>query len=175
MFRWWNRVTVSMTVDEPDHRISDEDWKTIVQNVPIVSVDLAVRVGDGLVLGKRTNEPLKGEWFVPGGTVFKNERLREAVHRVAIEELGTDVTIRKKLGSYEHFYENADVEGTDTKHYLATCFIVTPNNEEFESDDQHSKLRVFTQPFPELHPYIERYLSKMDLLEREPVLEEDYR
>jgi colanic acid biosynthesis protein WcaH len=134
-----------------------------------------IRVEDGVVLGKRTNDPLKGEWFVPGGTVFKNERLREAVHRVGIEELGTDVTIREKLGSFEHFYDSAEAEGTDTKHYLATCFVVTPDHVEFTPDKQHTELRVFRQPFPEFHPYIERYLDEMGLLEREPGLEEDYR
>ncbi|QIO20876.1 NUDIX domain-containing protein [Haloarcula sp. JP-L23] len=73
--------------------IPDEEWKTIVQSVPLVSVDLVVRTGEGIVLLKRTNEPAKGEWFVPGGRVRKGERLREAVHRVARTELGVDVTI----------------------------------------------------------------------------------
>lgn len=155
-----------MTGNESEQPIADGDWKTIVQNVPIVSVDLIVQVEDGIVLGKRTNEPLKEEWFVPGGTVFKNERLREGVHRVAVEELSTDVTVQEKLGSYEHFYDNAEAEGTDTKHYLATCFVVTPHNVEFEPDEQHTELRVFTRPFPEFHPYLERYLDEIDLLER---------
>lgn len=164
-----------MTTSRSEQPISDEDWETIVQSVPIVSVDLLVRVGEGIILGKRTNKPLKGEWFVPGGTVFKNERLRDAVHRVATEELSTNVTIREELGSYEHFYESSEVENAATKHYLATSFIVTPNKTEFEPDGQHTELRVFTPPFPEVHPYIERYLSEMGLLEREPVAEENYK
>jgi len=39
-----------------------EDWPRIVEHVPLVSVDLLVRDGDGVVVGKRTNEPAKGEW-----------------------------------------------------------------------------------------------------------------
>ncbi len=50
-----------------DRYIDGKEWKTIVANVPLVSVDLAVRYNGGVVLGKRTNQPAKGEWFVPRG------------------------------------------------------------------------------------------------------------
>jgi colanic acid biosynthesis protein WcaH len=63
-----------------------------VTSVPLVSVDLVVRHDGGAVLGRRQNEPAKGEWFVPGGRVHKDERLTDAVHRVARTELGSDVT-----------------------------------------------------------------------------------
>lgn len=78
--------------------VSDEDWATVVRNVPLVSVDLVVETDDGVVLGKRENNPAKGEWFVPGGRVRKHERLTDAVHRVAREELGVEVSIERRLG-----------------------------------------------------------------------------
>lgn len=162
-----------MPEEEPQHPIPDESWEAIVRNVPIVSVDLVVRVDGGILLGKRQNEPAKGEWFVPGGTVFKNERLREAAHRVAREELGTDVEIEKRLGTYEHFYETADVDTTDGKHYVATAFVVRPEEGSVEPDDQHAELRVFSPPFPEFHPYVDRYLDAIGLLDREPAMAED--
>jgi colanic acid biosynthesis protein WcaH len=37
------------------------NWETIVENVPIVSVDLIVKYGGGVLLGLRENEPAKGE------------------------------------------------------------------------------------------------------------------
>lgn len=46
--------------------ISEEDWKTIVANVPIVSVDLVVQYRGGLLFGKRTN-PRKAIGFFLGG------------------------------------------------------------------------------------------------------------
>lgn len=142
--------------------ISDEEWKVIVQHVPIVSVDLLVRHEGGIVLGKRENEPAKGRWFVPGGTVLKHERRTDAVQRVAREELGTDVEIERELGTYEHYYDTADVPDVDGKHYLATAYVVHPTEDVLESDAQHAELRTFTRPFPELHPYVERYLEDLE-------------
>lgn len=164
-----------------DGPVPDDDWRAIVEHVPLVSVDLLVRDGSGVVLGERTNEPAKGEWFVPGGTVFKGERLEEAVHRVAREELGTDVDVEERLGTYEHFYETSDVPGVDGKQYLATAFVVTPvgsgtgaAGSESESgpesrsdatpwtaapgDDQHAEFRTVEGDEEGLHPYVRRYL-----------------
>ena len=62
--------------------IPPSKWQAIVENIPLVSVDLVVEHDGGVLLGKRENEPAKGEWFVPGGTVLKNETRTEAVHRV---------------------------------------------------------------------------------------------
>jgi len=56
---------------ELDNWISEKEWRIIVQNIPVVSVDLIVLHKGGVVLGKRCNEPAKGEWFVPGGRVRK--------------------------------------------------------------------------------------------------------
>lgn len=143
-----------------DHRrIPDADWRTIVGSVPLVSVDLVVEIGDGILLGKRRNEPAKDTWFVPGATVFKDEPRREAVHRVADEELGVEVSIVEELGTFEHFYDAAAVAGVDSKHYLATAYHVHPTTEEFVPDDQHSALEVFTSPPADAHPYVTPYFD----------------
>jgi colanic acid biosynthesis protein WcaH len=116
----------------------------------------------GVLLGKRENDPAKGEWFVPGGTVFKNESRTDAVHRVATEELGEAVVIDDCLGTYEHVYETADVDGVDSKHYLATGYRCRFESDtpEIGGDDQHSGFRVFTPPFEGLHPYVTQYLDE---------------
>lgn len=59
------------------------EWKTIVANVPLVSVDLVIEYDGGVLLGKRENEPAKDEWFVLSWTVLKNESRIDAIHRVA--------------------------------------------------------------------------------------------
>lgn len=148
-----------------DHRpIPADEYRTIAKNVPVVSVDLLVHHAGGLVLGKRQNEPAKDEWFVPGGTVLKGEQRREAVHRVAREELGVDVTIDRELGVYDHFYQVAASEGLDSKQYLATAYVVTPIGTEFEPDDQHAELRTFDSPFPELHEYVQGYINELRMV-----------
>ena len=139
--------------------ISNDEWETIVSNVPIVSIDLLVRHDGGLLLGKRTNEPAKGYWFVPGGRVLKGETRREAVHRVAEEELNIAVEIVESLGAFEHRYESSDVAGVDSKHYLANGYVVdvvdgTPN-----PDDQHDEFRVFRSPPEPCHEYVRSYVD----------------
>jgi colanic acid biosynthesis protein WcaH len=145
-----------VTDDKP---VPDTAWRTVVSNVPLVSVDLIVRHDGGAVLGRRQNEPAKGEWFIPGGTVHKNERLVDAVHRVARAELGSDVTIDRQLGVYEHFYDTSEFADVDTKHYVAVGYVVDLDAEALVADDQHTALRVFKPPFPDFHPYVEQYLT----------------
>ena len=140
--------------------IPPDEWETIIRNVPIVSVDLVVRQDGGVILGKRTNPPAEGEWFVPGGTVFKHERLEEAIHRIAKEELGVDVTVDRRLGVYEHLYDTAELEDVDGKHYVPVAYEVTAQSGNFQTDEQHSGLEKFTPPIAgiDFHPYVREYL-----------------
>jgi colanic acid biosynthesis protein WcaH len=148
---------------EPVEWIPDDEWVTIVRNVPIVSVDLVVLTDDGVVLAKRTNEPAKGEWFVPGGRVRKGERLENAAHRVAEEELGIEVEIVESLGAYEHLYSESDVGGSGGKHYLANGFVVRHVAGEIVSDEQHESVQVCTK-LSKLHPYVQIYLDDASIL-----------
>ena len=104
-------------------------------------------------MGLRKNEPAKGIWFVPGGTVFKNERRTDAVHRVAKEELGTEVVIVDRLGTFAHFYKSAGDKGVDSKHYLSTAFLCKFRQEDphLELDSQHDALEPFEEPTKNVH------------------------
>lgn len=141
--------------------IPNEEWETIVDNVPIVSVDLVVECPEGIVLGKRSNKPAKGKWFVPGGRVQKGESLEDAVHRVSMEELGVDVEICEKLGAFDHFYETSEVGGE--KHYVAHGFRVWTEDSVFEPDSQHGHLAAFQELPQDLHEYVVDYLEEADL------------
>mgnify|MGYP002763631389 CR=1 FL=1 len=147
-----------MNSDQP---IPPDEYVVIAKHVPIVSVDLLVHHNGGLLLGKRQNKPAKNTWFVPGGTVIKGESRRQAAHRVAKEEIGSDIIIDEHLGVYDHMYETAEAESVESKQYLATAFVVTPVNNSFETDEQHTEFKVATPPIEDTHDYIHRYI--MDL------------
>ncbi|QCS42019.1 NUDIX domain-containing protein [Natrinema versiforme] len=140
--------------------IPEEEWETIVRNVPIPSVDLVVECPDGFVLGKRTNEPARGEWFVPGGRVKKGEELGEAVHRLANEELGTGVEIHEAIGTFEHFYRTSEI-GYE-KHYIAHGYHVWSEETDFEADNQHSEIKIFEESLPDFHDYVDKYFRSVD-------------
>ena len=138
--------------------VPDDVWRQIVEHSPLVSVDLVVEHGNGVLLGKRKNEPAKGEWFIPGGVVRKGESLQEAVQRVAREEIGCGVSIRTRLGVYEHFYDVSEY-GDVSKHYVPVAFVVEPEDDSVEADSQHSSLEVFSPPYDGFHEYVQAYLD----------------
>jgi colanic acid biosynthesis protein WcaH len=144
--------------------IPDDEWATIVAEVPIVSVDLLVRYEGGLLLGKRTNEPAKGYWFMPGGRVYKNETRSEAVHRIGKEELGLEVEIVESLGAFEHLYDTSEIDGVDTKHYLANGYVVDVIDGNPQPDDQHENLHVYRSAPDPLHEYLRAYLDTAETL-----------
>jgi colanic acid biosynthesis protein WcaH len=148
-----------------DGWISDDDWSTVVANVPIVSVDLLVRHEGGLIFGKRINKPAKGYWFLPGGRVQKCETRREAVHRIAEAEIGLSVEIVESLGAFEHIYDTSDVNGVETKHYLANGYVVDVTNGRPITDDQHEELHVFQSAPNPLHSHIRAYLDVSTILD----------
>lgn len=65
---------------------------------PFPTVDIIIRIGDGIVLIERKNEP-KG-WALPGGFVDYGESLETAACREAKEETGLDLTGLKQFGAY---------------------------------------------------------------------------
>lgn len=58
---------------------------------PIIGVGAVVIDGGRVLLVRRGQEPLKGEWSLPGGALELGETLREGVVREVLEETGLNV------------------------------------------------------------------------------------
>jgi len=90
--------------------LDNPTFKKVIENTPLVSVDICLICNGKILLGKRKNEPLKGFFFTPGSRIFKNETLNDCLKRVAISELGLVVNDNwgaKLMGAWDHFYENS--------------------------------------------------------------------
>ena len=122
-------------------------FKIIVENTPLVSIDLCLVCKDQLLLGRRNNEPLKGRWFTPGGRIHKNESWQAALKRIALTELGLsaenldDVEL---MGVWDHFYSNSVVdEGMSTHYVNLPHFCRFKSKPVLLADDQHDYLDWF--------------------------------
>ncbi len=142
-------------------------FKTVIENTPLVSIDLCLVCDDQLLLGKRNNDPLKGEWFTPGGRIHKNETWQDALLRIAEVELGSSgimVEDFSLMGIWDHFYSNSAL-GQDT----STHYVNLPHYAEFKSkpqitlDDQHADFEWFDLSVmdknEEFHVYMRNYAS----------------
>jgi colanic acid biosynthesis protein WcaH len=118
----------------------------IIDATPLISIDLIVRnLQSDVLLGKRRNRPAQGFWFVPGGRIRKNERIAEALQRIAAIEIGwvpSPEEIRFK-GVYEHFYDDNlyASAGLDTHYVVLAQEITVANDIRVTPDDQHTELR----------------------------------
>lgn len=152
-----------------DEHIPEETFAACLERLPQTCVELVVEGTDGVLLAKRTNEPAKGEWFWPGSRLYKGERLDDAAHRVAREELGIAVDLAEQLGVHSHFWTVTSVPGLSDRHTVNVVYRATPVDDELgvALDDQHSAYRWLSEPDPELHDYVRAYVSDYGLLERD--------
>lgn len=89
--------------------------------VPILAVGAVVFDADSVLLVRRTNAPLAGEWSLPGGVVELGETLQQAVVREVLEETCLTVeplVMLDTLNKIEH-----DSTGRVQYHYVLVEFL----------------------------------------------------
>ena len=91
---------------------------------PIVGVGAVVLDGRRVVLVKRANEPLKGEWSLPGGAVDVGETLEQAIRREVREETGLDVEVGPIVDVLDRI--RYDPDGRVRFHYVLVEFLCRP-------------------------------------------------
>ena len=79
--------------------LSRRQFLSVVRHTLLVSVDLVVVNAQGeALLGYRNNRPAQHTWFVPGGKILKNERIPEAMRRIARSELNLPLEVSLHAG-----------------------------------------------------------------------------
>lgn len=149
-------------------------FKTVINNTPLVSIDLCLVFEDQLLMGKRKNNPLKGEWFTPGGRILKNESWQHALLRIVNAELGLyDINVENfvLMGVWDHFYDNSALGQDISTHYVnLPHYIVLESKPFITLDNQHDDVHWFDLEDviddKKLHPYMRNYsnwlLNNMD-------------
>ncbi len=142
------------TDDELAAPLPEAEYRAIFQKVPRLTVEVVVCSELGVLLARRIGGPCDGLWNLPGGTVRFAEPLTDAVHRVALDEIGAEVAIDDFLGYIEypsHARRGLDwpvglAFRTHLARSLGDALAIGLNRLEWFSqlpDDMHAEQRTF--------------------------------
>ncbi len=149
--------------------IPHDVYKTILDNVPLLCVDLVIVRENKVFLIKRKNKPCQGAYWIQGGRVIKNENLEQCGIRKAASELNIPedkIKLIKFLGTFST--EFCDSEQGNSAHTVNVTFQAEIDDIPLSFDKDHSDGKWFdingALP-PELkniyvhHPYIAEILK----------------
>ena len=103
------------------------------------------RDGEFLAL-RRNQEPMKGEWNMPGGFVEQGESGAQAVAREVREETGLEVDVIESIGAFPSTYGDGD----DAQPTLGLAYLCRIGGGEEEISDESEEAGWFSlAEFPE--------------------------
>lgn len=147
--------------------LDKDTFSTVIQNIPLISIDLIVKNRDEkILLGKRINEPAKAYWFVPGGRIYKDETLERAFCRIVKDEIGLEFQRNQSNfhGIYEHFYTNNVFNDKFSTHYIVLAHNIKIESE-IELNKQHEAYRWFSieelLEHKDVHEYTKNYFKEV--------------
>jgi 8-oxo-dGTP diphosphatase len=89
---------------------------------PIIGVGAVVIDGSKVLLVRRGQEPLKGEWSLPGGALELGETLQQGVVREVLEETGLTVVPDGIVEILDRITQD-DLSGQVRYHYVLVDFL----------------------------------------------------
>ena len=141
--------------------LDDQIFKTVVNSAPLISIDILIKKGNKILLGKRINKPAQGYFFSTGGRINKNETIDNALARVALNELNIDLKSTPGfIGVFEHFYDDSMYENVST-HYVNIAYEYEMEEAPDLPTEQHSEYKWFTinelLESKQVHKYVKDY------------------
>jgi 8-oxo-dGTP diphosphatase len=91
-------------------------------DAPIIGVGAVVIDGSKVLLVRRGQEPLKGEWSLPGGALELGETLQQGVVREVLEETGLTVVPAGIVEVLDRITQD-DSSGRIRYHYVLVDFL----------------------------------------------------
>ena len=149
-------------------QLDPKTFLEIIKHTPLVSVDLIMyRPNGDVLLGYRKNKPAQNTWFVPGGKIIKDERISEALQRVAKVELGLEMASDQARfkGVFEHLYaDNFSGKPGISTHYVVLGYEIHLHKEHaIKGDKQHALFKWWSisdlLAAPDVHPNTKAYFS----------------
>ncbi|MBS3094225.1 NUDIX hydrolase [Candidatus Pacearchaeota archaeon] len=139
-------------------KFSEKEFKDIFSKVRRICADLIIKNSRGeILLTLRKHNPV-GFWHLPGGMIYYNESVENAVHRLAKEELNAEVKIIKHSGFIDWF----DYIGGDKP--ISIVFevkLVSPENK-IKLDFQASEWKFFSEIPENILKEQKQFLDKLN-------------
>jgi len=118
-------------------KIPESIFIKIKNNVPLSCVDIILsNKKNEFLLVKRSIEPYKNKWCLPGGIIKRGQKIEDKIKEIAKKELGIKLKKWKPIGFYEKIYS--------TRHDISHCFIVTTKDEDISLDFQAKDAKFFS-------------------------------
>ena len=109
--------------------IETELYAQIIQKVPIVCIDVVLRIDGGeYFLVQRASEPLKGEWWVVGGRKHIGEGVKEAARRILYQEIGSAAGFIEIEDGPAGVYLDAFEKSSFSSHIYETVSLLVIGN-----------------------------------------------
>ena len=110
---------------------------------PFVGVGAVIVHDNRVLLIRRGQPPLLGEWSLPGGVLECGETLRQATIREAREETGLAVEVGEMLGVYERIILSDN--GRVRYHYVLIDYLCRPAGGELMAGTDEAEVGWFTR------------------------------
>lgn len=143
-----------------DKKIPEKIYREIRRFVPVICVDVVITDGKKLLLAKRTNQPERNKWWIPGGRILKNETLKNAAVRLLREEIGLKGKIVRFLGFEELFHSPGYFPGANAHNIVFAFKIKISGGKKPTLDGQNSNAEWFSKINTSWHPYVKKVLRK---------------
>jgi len=121
---------------EQKERIPDNLYKQILENMPVLCVDIIISYLGKVLLIRRGEAPAQRKWWVPGGRLYKNERILDAAKRKALKETNLNIQIKKMVGIYEYFSKEGKYPDMKTGTHTPVIVFLA------EIDDQNPRVEL---------------------------------
>lgn len=129
-----------------------KEFDFIYSRVPRFGIELVIVKDNKILLTKRTIEPGKGCWHLPGTTLAYGESLKDLLIRVAKQELNGDIQRAWFIDNIEYIHKD---------YHVVSKVYVTSIEGNLKPDFQASQIKWFKKlpvnMFPQQREFIKKY------------------
>ena len=127
--------------------IPEEQYQQILSTMPVFCLDWLIRCDDQYLLLKRTQQPLKGCYWIIGGRLRHHERLAEAAQRLQTRELGAFYGLGE-LAGFSNYMFDQNVEERRATHTPAISYVVDVEKQFVPTLDDTESEYIWTPRLP---------------------------